>query len=197
MAHEANEQVSSQEGPRKDFDPEPPDLEEKEVRNQRLDSIYDDEPLGFEKDSLADGVRMLAQDPLEEVNLGEGPIKNPMYISAKIDPGLRFEMMQLLKEFKDCFAWDYDEMLGLDRSLVELQLPTKLGKKPVKQTPRRFAPEILSKIKTKVERLLKCRFIRTTRYVEWIANIVHVINKKWYFNGVHLFQRSECCNIQR
>ena len=31
MALEANEHVSSKEGPGKDFDPEPPDLEEKEV----------------------------------------------------------------------------------------------------------------------------------------------------------------------
>ena len=68
-------------------------------------------------------------------------------------------------------------MPGLDRGLVELQLPIKPGKKPVKQCPRRFAPEILSKIKTEVERLLKCKFIRATRYVEWIANIVPVIKK--------------------
>ena len=64
MDLEANEQVSSQGGPGKDFDLEPPDSEEKEVRNQRLDAIYDDEPLGFEKDLLANSVRMLAQDPL-------------------------------------------------------------------------------------------------------------------------------------
>ena len=68
-------------------------------------------------------------------------------------------------------------MPGLDRSLVEMQLPIMEGKKPVKQTPRRFAPEILSKIKEEVERLLRCKFIRTTRYVKWIANIVPVIKK--------------------
>ena len=68
-------------------------------------------------------------------------------------------------------------MPGLDRSLVEMQLSIMEGKKPVKQTPRRFAPEILSKIKEEVERLLKCKFIRTTRYVEWIANIFPVIKK--------------------
>ena len=100
-----------------------------------------------------------------------------MLFRSKIDPELRLEVIHLLKEFKDCFAWDYDEMPGLDRGLVELQLPIKSRKKPVKQTPRRFAPEILSKIKTEVERLLKCKFIRTMRYVEWIANIVPVIKK--------------------
>ena len=41
----------------------------------------------------------------------------------------------------------------------------------------RFAPKVLFKIKIEIERLLKRRFIRTTRYVEWLANIVHVVKK--------------------
>ena len=59
-------------------------------------------------------------------------VKRLTYISAKIDPALRVEIIQLLKEFKDCFAWDYDEIPNLDRRLVELQLSIKPGKKPVK-----------------------------------------------------------------
>ena len=38
--------------------------------DQRLDAIYDKEPLGFERDPINSGAKMLAQDPLEEVNLG-------------------------------------------------------------------------------------------------------------------------------
>ena len=68
-------------------------------------------------------------------------------------------------------------MLGLSRDLVELKLPKKTGRKPVKQTPRRFAPEIMAKIKAEIERLLKSKFIQTARYVEWLANIVPVIKK--------------------
>ena len=68
-------------------------------------------------------------------------------------------------------------MPGLSKDLVELKLLIKDGKKPIKQTLRRFAPGILSKIKEEVERLLRCKFIRTIRYVEWIANIVFVIKK--------------------
>lgn len=86
-------------------------------------------------------------------------------------------MVQLLREFKDCFAWDYDEFPGLSRELVELKLPIKPGKKSVKHNPRQFAPAILSKIKEEVERLLHCNFIRTARYVEWLANIVPVVKK--------------------
>src|SRR3954469_19189514 len=148
-----------------------------EGSNQRLDAIYDEEPLGFEKDPMASNIKMLAQDPLEEVNLGDRDQKRITYISAKLEPELKATVIKMLKENRDCFAWDYDEIPGLGRDLVELKLPIKEGKKPVKQTPRRFAPEIHSKIKAEVERLLRCKFIQTTRYVEWIANIVPVIKK--------------------
>ena len=57
--------------------------------SQRLDCIYDDEPLGFERDPNISTKRMQAQDPLEEVNVGDGEIKRPTYISAKIDPSLK------------------------------------------------------------------------------------------------------------
>jgi len=36
------------------------------VDDQKLDCIYDDEPLGFEEDPLGSTTKMRAQDPLEE-----------------------------------------------------------------------------------------------------------------------------------
>ncbi|CAJ2653075.1 unnamed protein product [Trifolium pratense] len=155
-------------------------LEASEVndgKKQRLDCIYDDEPLGFEKDPHSSIQRMQAQDPLQEVDIGDGSVKRPTYISANIDPTLRERMVELLKKYRDCFSWDYNEMPGLSRNLVEHRLPLRPDKKPVKQLPRRFASEIMTKIKAEIERLLKCKFIRTTRYVEWLANIVPVIKK--------------------
>jgi hypothetical protein len=42
-------------------------------------------------------------------------------------------MIALLKEYSDCFAWDYKEMPGLDRSIVEHRLPLKKGFRPFQQ----------------------------------------------------------------
>jgi len=56
-------------------------------------------------------------------------------------------------------------------------LPIRPCKKPIKQIPRRFAPQILPKIKEEIERLLKCGFRITARYVDWLANVVPVKNK--------------------
>src|SRR3954467_13896981 len=94
-----------------------------EGSNQRLDAIYNEEPLGFERDPMAPNIKMLAQDPLEEVNLGDRDQKRVTYISAKLDSALKSKVIALLRENKDCFAWDYDKMHGLGRDLVELKLP--------------------------------------------------------------------------
>jgi len=145
------------------------------IESQRLDCIY--EPLGFEKDPLGSTKKMKAQDPLEEVDLGDGSTKRPTYISTKIDKDFKVQIVEFFRKYKDCFAWDYNEIAGLNRDVVELKLPIQPDKKPVKQTPRGFAPQIQSKIKEEIERLLKCGFIRTARYVDWLANIVLVVKK--------------------
>src|ERR1043165_5314806 len=88
-------------------EPKPPNIQglKEEVEEHRLDCIYDEQPLGFEKDPMAPE-KMQPQDPLEEVDLGEKGDKRPTYISANIDPDLKMKVISLLKEFKDFFAWD-------------------------------------------------------------------------------------------
>jgi hypothetical protein len=62
------------------------------------------------------------------------------------------ELIKLLREYKDCFAWDYSEMPGLDRSVVEHRLPIKPGYKPYKQPPRKiYKDEVLADVKKEVE----------------------------------------------
>ncbi|CAL9026186.1 unnamed protein product, partial [Prunus brigantina] len=45
------------------------------------------------------------------------------------------------------------------------------------ESPRRFSIEVHLRVKEEIERLLKAGFIRTARYVEWLANIVPVLKK--------------------
>ncbi|KAI5342932.1 hypothetical protein L3X38_010808 [Prunus dulcis] len=86
--------------------------------------------------------------------------------------------MALLQEFRDCFAWHYHEMPGLDRQLVEHKLPIKEGYLPVKQARRRMSMDTELKVKEEIERLLKAGFIRPAIYADWLANIVPVLKRK-------------------
>ena len=58
-------------------------------------------------------------DLLEMVDLGDSSKSRLTYISANLDSEYKCKLISLLKEFKDCFAWKYHEMPGLDRSIVE------------------------------------------------------------------------------
>lgn len=117
------------------------------LESRRLECIYDNKPLGFEKDPLETNKKMQAHDPIEEIYLGEGAVKRPLYINVKINSNMKKQLVKLLKEHKDYFAWGYAEMIGLSRDMVEIKLPMRHRKKPVMQLSRRFAPKIMSKIK--------------------------------------------------
>jgi hypothetical protein len=94
------------------------------------------------------GRGFMSADKLEEINIGDGAQPRPTFISANIDSSFREGLIKLLKEYKDCFTWDYSEMPGLDRSIVEHRFPIKPGFKPYKQPPRKiYKDEVLVDVK--------------------------------------------------
>jgi hypothetical protein len=119
----------------------------------------------------------MSVDKLEEIDIGDGDKPRPIFISANLDSSFREELIKLLKEYKDCFAWDYSEMPGLDRSIFEHRLPIKPGFRPYKQPPRKiYKDEVSADVKKEVERLIEENFIRPCKYAEWFS-IVPVYKK--------------------
>jgi hypothetical protein len=117
-----------------------------------------DSPTNDTKGKLGQG--FMSADLLEEVDIKFGDRPRPTYVSAKLDPEYKQELVNLLKEYRDCFAWEYYKMPGLSRSIIEHWLPIKDGYRPFKQAPRRFKPELLEDIKKKITRLYEAKFIR-------------------------------------
>ncbi|KAK9943092.1 hypothetical protein M0R45_008712 [Rubus argutus] len=103
------------------------------------------------------------EDPREEINLGTPENPKLLFISKLLSSKAKKEFEALLREYKDCFAWEYHEMPGLDRSIVEHRLPLYDACKPHKQPPQRFSAEVQLEIKNEIERLLYAGFIRTAR----------------------------------
>jgi hypothetical protein len=101
------------------------------------------------------GRGFMSADKLEENDIGCGDKPRPTFISANLDSRFRKELIKLLKEYRDCFAWDYSEMSGLDRSIVEHRLLIKSGFRPYKQPPRKiYKDEVLADVIKEVERFL-------------------------------------------
>jgi hypothetical protein len=75
-----------------------------------------------------------------------------------------------------CFAWDYTEMPGLSRELIEHRLPIKASFRQYKRAWK-FNPEIVRRVKEEVDRLLQAGFIEPCMYAYWVSNIVPLEKK--------------------
>ena len=69
---------------------------------------------------------------LEVVNLSNDPnIPRPTSINTNLSQPEKNQLVALLKEYADVFAWEYDEMPGLDPNLVAHALNVEPGVKPM------------------------------------------------------------------
>ncbi|XP_027169522.1 uncharacterized protein LOC113769256 [Coffea eugenioides] len=98
-------------------------------------------------------------DALKEINLGTSDDPHPIYISSCMTPEEEKEYVDLLLEFKDVFAWNYSEMPDLDPRIAVHNLSVKRGTKPVKQTQKRFRPELIPLIENEINRLIEAGFM--------------------------------------
>jgi hypothetical protein len=118
-----------------------------------------------------------SMDDLEKVDIGDGVVPRPTYVSARLNTSQKWEIIELLKAYMCCFAWDYTEMPRLSRELVEHRLPIKASFRLYKLGAQNFKPEIIRRVKEEVDPLLQARFIQPCRYVDWVSNIVLVEKK--------------------
>jgi hypothetical protein len=88
------------------------------------------------------GYGFTSANELEEIDIGPGDKPQPTFISKKLDPSLRETMIALLKEYSDCFAWNYTELPRLDRGIIEHQLPLKKGFRPYQQRAHQMRTEV-------------------------------------------------------
>ncbi|RDX91779.1 hypothetical protein CR513_26189, partial [Mucuna pruriens] len=72
-------------------------------------------------------------EELESVNLGDEKEKKEVKVGKQMPLDLRIELIELLKEYFDIFAWSYRDMSGLNREIVEHKLPLLPNATPVRQ----------------------------------------------------------------
>ena len=117
------------------------------------------------------------QEITEAVNLGTEEEKKEVKIGTTLSSVTRIELIDLLQDYNDVFAWSYQDMPGLDTDIVVHRLPLREECMPVKQKLRRVKPEMLLKIKEEVKKQLDAGFLEVAKYPQWVANIVPVPKK--------------------
>ena len=100
----------------------------------------------------------------EAVSLGTEKEKKEVKIGTTLSPTTRKELIDLLQDYNDVFAWSYQDMPSLDTDIVVHRLALREECMPVKQKLRRVKPEMLLKIKEEVKKQLDAGFLEVAKY---------------------------------
>jgi hypothetical protein len=87
------------------------------------------------------------------------------------------ELEQLLKEFKDVFAWTCKDLKGIPPKLAQHIIELDSIISPSHQAKYRLNPNYVTIIKQDIDKLLVVRFIQFVEEATWLSPIV-VIPKK-------------------
>jgi hypothetical protein len=112
-----------------------------------------------------------------DISIKPGIVEN-FHIGASCFPDEIVTYTSLFKEFHDIFAWSYEEMPGIDPTIVIHEIKTYPDAKPVWQCLHPVHPRKAAAIKLKIEKLLKADFIYLVALTDWVSNLVPIDKKQ-------------------
>ncbi|MCO5607503.1 hypothetical protein L7F22_061699 [Adiantum nelumboides] len=115
---------------------------------------------------------------VKEIELAEpGEESKPVFIAQDLTEVEEAVLKELLKEFKDIFAWTYHDMKGVPPSMVQHTIPMISTAKPVQQRPYPMNPKYAKIVQEELEKLIQCGFIYPIEHSKWVSPIVIVPKK--------------------
>jgi hypothetical protein len=113
-------------------------------------------------------------EELDTIELKDGHPEKTTKVGANLPLKMKESLVQFLKNNKDVFAWNHEDMPGINPSIISHKLNVNPSLHPVKQKRRVFALERNNAIMEEVDKLLTANFIREVFYPDWLANVVMV-----------------------
>ncbi|RVW19217.1 Retrovirus-related Pol polyprotein from transposon 17.6 [Vitis vinifera] len=146
-----------------------------------VDDVGDtDDPLGgqSECDSDTEDRKVTPiSSSTELIDFGAPDQPREIRIGSSLSPDERSRLIDLLRSYLDVFAWSYEDMPGLDPTIVQHHLPILPHARPVKQKLRRLHPRWSLQVKEEIQKQLSVGFLSVVEYPEWLANVVPVPKK--------------------
>jgi len=123
-------------------------------------------PPELEKVVAHEGQEMGPHQETKLADLGTNSGKKEVKIGTGMTAPIREELIALLKDYQDIFAWSYQDMPGLSSDIVQHKLTLNLECSLVKQKLRRMKAETSMKIKEEVKKQFDAGFLAIARYLE-------------------------------
>ena len=146
-----------------------------------VDDVGDtDDPLGGNSGSnsdIEDRKVTPVSSSTELIDFGVPDQPREIRIGSSLSHDERSRLIDLRRSYLDVFAWSYEDMPGLDPTIVQHHLPILPHARPVKQKLRRLHPRWSLQVKEEIQKQLSVGFLSVVEYPEWLANVVPVPKK--------------------
>lgn len=114
---------------------------------------------------------------IKEINLGTEEEPRMVRVGKDIEEKYEKKLIQLLKSYKDVFAWTYEDMKGIPPHICEHKIEIEPDAKPVKQSRYQMNPTYAAQVKEEIDKLVKTGFVYPVDRSEWLSPIVIVLKK--------------------
>jgi ribonuclease HI len=145
--------------------------------NQILKGLIPLERLFDQNDMPLKSTLQPQPEEVEDCDIGTKEEPRIVKISKYLPPEMKGKYADLLQQYKDVFAWSYDELRTYDTTVIEHKIPLKPGVKPFRQKLRQINPILLPVVEKEVKKILDAKIIVPLRYSDWVANLVPVRKK--------------------
>jgi hypothetical protein len=115
---------------------------------------------------LYETVNSRTRDNLQNINMGK----------ACSEQG-RSAFIKLFKEYKDVFAWVYDDLRNFHPNIIQHVIPMKPQTQSFQQKMRKMHLKLEPTVKKELNKLLTAKIIFPVRHTQWVSNLVHVRKK--------------------
>jgi hypothetical protein len=108
------------------------------------------------------------------LNIGTLEATKNVKIGAQCSDEEKMRFAKLLGEFKDVFAWSYEDLHGFDPGLIQHAILVKEGIQLVRKEQRPITPTLEANIRKGLGKILKAGIILPIKYSKRASNLVHV-----------------------
>jgi hypothetical protein len=100
----------------------------------------------------------------EKVNLGTKDNPQCINLGLGCSEQEKVAFIKLFKEFKDVFAWTYDDLKTFDANIIQHVIPMKPQTQPFQQKLRKMHPKLKPTVKKELNKLLNAKIIFPVRH---------------------------------
>eukprot|EP00253_Pinus_taeda_P019786 PITA_19786 len=149
------------------------------LKNFETSSEYD--PTQFQLDSGNEYLssRQMSLYSMEE--LGSSTIEispgKTLKINKNLEKSQQEELTKILQKHSTAFAWEYNDMKGIDPKTCIHHIYIEDNRRPIKQPQRRMNPNLREIVKEELQKLLNVNFIYPSLDGQWVSPLVIVPKK--------------------